>query len=176
MNSDYKFCPRCAAELTAKEQGGRVRSFCANCQFTHWNNPLPVVAALIQHGDQILLARNAAWPPKVFALITGFLESGETAEEGIRREVKEETNLDVLDCNLIGIYEFHKKNEMIIAYHVTTTGEIALSDELIEYKLLTPEKLRPWPTGTGKAVADWMTRQGLPFEVMQWPTEKPQQS
>jgi NAD+ diphosphatase len=165
MNPDYRFCPRCATALLSREQGGRLRSHCESCQFTHWNNPLPVVAALVQYGDQMLLARNAAWPPKVFALITGFLEAGETAAQGICREVKEETNLDVTETNLIGVYEFHKKNELIIAYHVIAEGEIKLSEELLEYKLLAPEKLRPWPAGTGQAVADWMTSRGLPYEM-----------
>jgi NAD+ diphosphatase len=168
MNPDYKFCPRCAAVFSFKALGGKERAHCESCGFTHWNNPTPVVAAIVQYGEEILLARNAAWPPKTFALITGFLEANETAEQGIAREVKEETNLDVVETNLVGVYEFHRKNELIIAFHVVAKGEIVLSEELLEYKLLPPAKLRPWPAGTGKAVADWMTSKGLPFEVLQW--------
>jgi NAD+ diphosphatase len=170
MNPDYKFCPRCATAFTIKFTGDKDRAHCESCGFTHWNNPTPVVAAIVQYGDDILLARNAAWPPKTFALITGFLEANETAQEGIAREVKEETNLDVIEMNLVGVYEFHRKNELIIAFHVVARGEIVLSEELLEYKLLPPAKLRPWPTGTGKAVADWMTSKGFPFEVLQWPS------
>jgi NAD+ diphosphatase len=168
MNSDYKFCPRCATTFSFKPLGGKERAHCESCGFIHWNNPTPVVAAIVQYGEDILLARNAAWPPKTFALITGFLEANETAQEGIAREVKEETNLDVVETNLVGVYEFHRKNELIIAFHVVAKGEIVLSEELLEYKLLPPAKLRPWPAGTGKAVADWMTSKGLPFEVLQW--------
>jgi NAD+ diphosphatase len=170
MNPDYKFCPRCASAFSVTLMGGKDRTHCLGCGFTHWNNPTPVVAAIVQYGEHILLARNAAWPPKTFALITGFLEANETAQEGIAREVKEETNLDVVETNLVGVYEFHRKNELIIAFHVVATGQIALSEELLEYKLLPPAKLRPWAAGTGKAVADWMTSKGLPFEVMQWPS------
>jgi NAD+ diphosphatase len=169
MNPDYKYCPRCASAFSVKLLGDKERTHCLSCGFTHWNNPTPVVAAIVQYGDQILLARNAAWPPKTFALITGFLEANETAQEGIAREVKEETNLDVVEVNLVGVYEFHRKNELIIAFHVLATGNIVLSEELLEYKLLAPEKLKPWPAGTGKAVADWMTSKGLPFEVLPWP-------
>lgn len=173
IHPDYRYCPRCATPLTINLLGDRPRNVCGACKFTHWNNPLPVVAALVQYGDRMLLARNAAWPPKTFALITGFLEAGETAEEGIAREVKEETNLDVTSTHLIGIYEFHRKNEMIIAYHVHTIGEIALSEELVEYKLVAPEKLRPWAAGTGMAVADWMKARGLAFEIVPLPAIKP---
>lgn len=169
MHPDYRFCPRCATELQVAHFGGRDRQSCPACGFVHWNNPAPVVAALLQVGDEILLARNAAWPPKTFALITGFLEAGEAPEHGIAREVKEETNLDAQRVDLIGVYDFQRKNELIIAYHVVATGEIALSEELVEYRMVAPADLRPWRAGTGLAMADWMRARGLPFEFMEFP-------
>ena len=169
LHPDYRFCPRCAAELSVGHSGGRDRNRCTACGFVHWNNPAPVVAALLQVGDEILLARNAAWPPKTFALITGFLEAGETPEEGIAREVKEETDLDAQRIDLIGVYEFTRKNELIIAYHVVATGSVRLSEELAEFRMVPPHKLRPWRAGTGMAVADWMRARGLPVEFVDLP-------
>ncbi|MFZ4528659.1 MAG: NUDIX domain-containing protein, partial [Undibacterium curvum] len=93
--------------------------------------------------------------------ITGFMERDETPEQGVARELKEETNLQADQISLIGVYEFMRKNELIIAYHVRASGEIRLSEELIEYRLIAPEKLRPWRAGTGLAMADWMRTQGL---------------
>ena len=127
------------------------------------------VAGLVQVGDEILLARNAAWPPKTFALITGFLEAGETPEAGIAREVKEETDLDAERVELIGVYEFTRKNEVIMAYHVPARGTVRLSEELVEYRMLAPHRLRPWRAGTGLAVADWMRARGLPVEFVDLP-------
>jgi len=98
------------------------------------------------------------------------MERGETPEQGIAREIKEETNLDATTITLIGVYEFTKKNEVIIAYHVKATGEICLSEELVEYRLVAPEKLRPWNAGTGHAVADWMRSQGYEPVYIEWPT------
>ena len=170
LHPDYKFCPRCAAPLHVLEQAGRARNTCNVCQFTHWNNPLPVVAALIQVGDLMLLARNAAWPPKMFALITGFLEAGETPEQGIRREIHEETALNVDKLELIGVYDFARKNELIIAYHVLASGTVQLSEELVEYRMVEPAKLKPWRAGTGMAVADWMRSRGLPYEMVDLPS------
>jgi NAD+ diphosphatase len=169
MNPDYKFCPRCASPLEVLPLGGRQRTACTACGFTHWNNPLPVVAAIIEYQGQIVLARNAAWPPKVFALITGFLEAGETPEQGIAREVEEETSLVVTQVSLVGVYEFTRKNELIIAYHVQAEGEIKLSEELVDYKLVAPADLRPWKMGTGLALADWMRARNLPFEFLERP-------
>lgn len=174
LHPDYRFCPRCAGPLTVTAAGGRDRNQCPACGFVHWNNPAPVVAALLQVGEEILLARNAAWPPKMFALITGFLEAGETPEQGIAREVKEETDLDAVSVDLIGVYEFTRKNELIVAYHVVAEGAVRLSEELVEYRMVRPEKLRPWRAGTGMAVADWMRARGLPVEFVDLPV-RPQQ-
>lgn len=169
LHPDYVYCPRCRTALVAGPHAGRERNACPACGFTHWNNPAPVVAALLQVGDMILLARNAAWPPRMFALITGFLEAGESPQAGIAREVKEETNLDTQSIELIGVYDFARKNELIIAYHVTATGSVELSEELAEYRMVRPERLKPWRAGTGLAVAQWMSDRGLPFEWVERP-------
>lgn len=162
----------CAAPLVERADAGevhKVRLVCPEGHWTHWDNPLPVVAALAEIDGRILLARNAAWPEKMFALVAGFLERDETPEQGVARELKEETNLDAEQVTLIGVYEFIRKNELIIAYHVKASGTIRLSEELAEYRLVAPEKLRPWRAGTGYAVADWMHARGLPVEFIDPP-------
>jgi NAD+ diphosphatase len=162
--NDIKFCPVCTQELiwqTDEQEAGRLRKRCPDGHWTHWDNPVPVLAALVEFEGKIMLARNAAWPEKMFALITGFMERGETSEHGIARELKEETNLDADRVTLIGVYEFIKKNELIVAYHVLASGEIKLSEELIEFRMVEPKKLRPWRAGTGMAVADWMRLKGI---------------
>jgi len=167
-----RFCPVCAAPLVERAdagEGGKVRLACPDGHWTHWDNPLPVLAALVEIEGRVLLARNAAWPEKMFGLITGFMERGETPEQGVARELKEETSLDAVEIRLIGVYEFTRKNEVILAYHVQASGEIRLSDELVEYRLVAPEKLRPWRAGTGFAVADWMQARGLPYEFFDLP-------
>ena len=120
-----RFCVSCAsalASISADEDGGaKTRLRCPACGWTHWNNPTPVLAAVIELVDrdgQVLLARNAAWPGKFYGLVTGFMEAGETPEEGIAREVGEETSLTVDSLSLIGVYEFLRMNQVIIAYHV----------------------------------------------------------
>ncbi len=160
----YRFCPQCGAPLDVLPLSGRESqpSVQQDCGFVHWNNPLPVLAAVVEYQDKLLLARNAAWPEKMFALVTGFLERDEPPELGVARELKEETNLDTESVALIGVYEFMRKNELIIAYHVKATGTVELSEELAEYKLVAPEEVRVWSAGTGFAVADWLAARGYP--------------
>ncbi|MFM9881347.1 MAG: NUDIX domain-containing protein [Burkholderiaceae bacterium] len=164
MKTDWKFCPQCAqglAWVTQVEDGGpKQRLRCTVCDFTHWNNPTPVLGAVVEYGGQILLARNAAWPGKMFALITGFLEAGEAPAEGIAREIKEETNLDCEPPTLIGVYEFTRMNQLIVAYHAVARGQVRLSPELAEYRLFDAASVKCWPAGTGLALADWLRSQG----------------
>jgi NADH pyrophosphatase NudC (nudix superfamily) len=161
---EWRYCPNCATPLEAISQmedgGEKSRLRCPACAWTHWNNPTPVLAAVVEYGDRILLARNAAWAGRRFALITGFMEAGETPKEGIAREIKEETNLDARELNLIGVYEFFRMNQVIIAYHAVAEGEVRLSPELAEYKLFACDDVFCWPAGTGYALADWLKSRG----------------
>jgi NADH pyrophosphatase NudC (nudix superfamily) len=172
----YRFCPLCAtalAPIVAQEDSGpKERLRCPGCGWTHWNNPTPVLAAVIECADRegrLLLARNAAWSGRMFGLITGFMEAGETPEEGIAREVAEETALQVQRLALIGVYDFQRMNQVIIAYHALASGEIALSPELAEYRLFAPEEVRCWRAGTGFALADWLRGRGHEPRFMDWP-------
>lgn len=171
MSQVFKFCPRCTQPLSmAPVDQGPPRLRCPNsaCGFVHWDNPVPVVAAVVEHQGEVVLARNRLWPPKMFALITGFLEKDDPdPASGVLREVDEELGLKGRVAGFIGHYPFERMNQIIIAYHVVAEGDIVLGEELLEYKKVPPEKLRPWPAATGLALRDWMLRRGLtplPFE------------
>jgi NADH pyrophosphatase NudC (nudix superfamily) len=158
--SAHRYCPRCGSELGDAEHGGRPRPSCPRdgCGYVHWDNPVPVVAAIVERDGCVVLVRNATFPPKWFGLVTGFLERGESPEEGVLREVKEELGLDATLVGLVGVYAFAPMNQVVIAYHLRAEGEIVLGEELAEHKLVPIEKLRPWPFATGDAVRDWLAR------------------
>ena len=172
MTPPFRFCPNCATALAAVSQmedgGEKIRLRCPACDYTHWNNPTPVLAAVIEYKGKVLLARNAAWPGKMFALITGFMEAGETPEGGIEREIKEETSLDTQSLKLIGVYDFQRMNQVIIAYHAVCSGEVSLSPELVDYRLYELDQLKCWPAGTGYALADWLRSRGHEPEFVPW--------
>jgi NAD+ diphosphatase len=123
---------------------------------------------VVEYGGKILLARNAAWSGEKFALITGFMEAGETSEGGIEREIAEETNLSTNALKLIGVYDFQRMNQIIIAYHAVCSGEVRLSPELVDYKLYAFEDVLCWPAGTGYALAEFLTSRGHTPTFMEW--------
>lgn len=158
--SKFRFCPQCSNELESYEDEGMRRLRCAQpaCNFVHWNNPVPVVAAIVEHEGDIILAHNKLWPADWFGLITGFLEKGESPETGVIREVEEELNLKGEVIEFVGHYDFVQMNQLLIAYHVRAEGEIALNEELDAFKRVPPAELEPWPMGTGHAVRDWLIK------------------
>ncbi len=167
----YAYCPQCATPLIDAEHGDRLRRACpdAACGFIHWDNPVPVVAAVVEHEGQIILARNVAWPASFYALITGFLEKGESPETGVQREVEEELGLTPLGATYIGTYDFVRQNQIIIAYHVLATGTVKLNEELADWKHVPFEKIRYWPAGTGYALRDWLRTKGFDPQPMDLP-------
>ena len=173
MTNCYSFCPVCAAPLAPairlEDSGEKERLRCTVCEYTHWNNPTPVLAGIVEVEGLILLARNAAWQNRMFGLVTGFMEAGETPEEGIRREIHEETSLVVTELSLVGVHDFQRMNQVIITYHAHAHGEICLSPELVEYKLLAPEQVKCWHAGTGLALADWLRGRGIEPSFLELP-------
>lgn len=165
---EFRFCPICSTPLALGAHGDRARLGCPACGWVHWNNPTPIVAAVIELDGKLLLARGRGWAPKVFALVTGFLEREESPRNAVKREVKEETDLDTDAAHLIDVYDFAKNNQVIIAYHVVARGTVRLSNELEDYRLIEPEKVRPWPLGTGLAVADWLRARALPVNFLEF--------
>lgn len=171
MSQVPRFCPQCASPLVRGEQGGAPRALCPQpgCGYIHWDNPVPVVAAIVEHEGRIVLARNALWPPEMFALITGFLERHDAdPAAGILREVEEELGLQGEIAGFVGHYSFPRMNQLIIAYHVVARGQIVLDPELVEYRHVSVDQLRPWPGATGNALRDWMLSRGLtplPYEA-----------
>lgn len=181
MAYEVRFCTHCGSPLAwtaSLEDSGMVQRLrCPACNWTHWNNPTPVLAAVVEYNGLLVLARNALWKDRFFGLITGFMEAGESPEDGIAREVKEEINLDVQSCRLIDVSEFLRMNQVLIAYHVVATGEIRLSPELSEYKLVEPAEATVWTSGTGRALQKWLRSQGHEPEVIErYPNGRPPES
>jgi len=161
MTDTRRYCPVCATELAHRMLGGYERLCCSACDFVFWDNPTPVVGAIVEYDNRLLFARNAAWPPGKFALVTGYLEPCEDPAAGILREVREELDLRGEISSFVGAYGFARKNQLLLVYHVHAAhGIIRLNEELAEYRLVAKDQATYWPGGTGWAVRDWLVAQG----------------
>jgi NAD+ diphosphatase len=155
--ASFSYCPRCGTALAAfTDHEARSRLRCPGCGFIHYDNPTPVVAAIVEHDGEIILVQSRGWPGHFFGLVTGFLEKGEEPAEAVLREVSEELSLTGELVSFVGIYTFEMMNQVILAWHVRARGEVVVGEELAAIKRIPREKLRPWPMGTGRAVADWL--------------------
>jgi len=93
-NINFKFCGRCGTPTNKKKaESARV---CPSCELHHYPRISPAIITAIVKGDQILLARGVNFPnKKMFSVLAGFVEPGETLEECVRREVFEEVGIQV---------------------------------------------------------------------------------
>jgi ADP-ribose pyrophosphatase YjhB (NUDIX family) len=122
----FRFCPNCRATLHERDIDGKRRMACPICQFVHWNNPIPVASVLVPSADGkgVCLIKRSI-PPKVgdYALPGGFLEPGEDPAEGGKREVKEETGLDVEIVRLLSMVAIPRANQILIFYLAKPTSQ-----------------------------------------------------
>src|SRR2546428_6987677 len=86
-----KFCPSCASPLSPRELEGHTRLVCSSetCGYVFYDNPAPVVAALIEHGETVLLVRNKGWPEKGYGLSPGSRVKGPPPHQADRRAARQ---------------------------------------------------------------------------------------
>ncbi len=89
----HRFCGRCGAETQVDWAGHRRR--CDGCEREHFPRTDPAIIVLVTHDDRALLGRNPNWPAGFASVLAGFVEPGESLEDAVAREVKEEAGVDV---------------------------------------------------------------------------------
>ena len=94
------FCGQCGAE-TRMSRIERAK-ICDRCGLITYPRTSPAIIVLVMHEDKILLARSPRFPPDLFSIIAGFVEPGETLEEAVHREVKEEVGIRIANIRYMG--------------------------------------------------------------------------
>ena len=155
-----KYCANCGQLLIVKIIDNRGRMACTDehCGYIHWNNPVPVVAMIVETVAGIVLAHNKMIPPGFYSIITGFLEAGEDPALAAARETKEELGLDAVQTTFLGVFPFIKFNQLIIAYHIQATGNIVLNEELDDYKFVLREDLLGYNRSGRFEITEWLEK------------------
>jgi len=89
----HVYCPACGGKTTPR--GGGANRVCQSCDAEHFPRTDPVAIAVVSLGDRCLLGRQRGWPARLYSALAGFIESGETLEEAVRREIAEESGIPI---------------------------------------------------------------------------------
>jgi NAD+ diphosphatase len=126
-----RFCGRCGRHLVAETER-RVKK-CPQCHLTNFPRISPAVIVAVVKSNQLLLARAHRNPPGLYSVIAGFVEPGETLKDCVRREVKEETGVDVKEIRYFGSQPWPFPNSLMIGFMAKYAGgEISIEKDEIE--------------------------------------------
>lgn len=159
---DWKFCPRCGGDLASA--GDHLA--CATCGERYWANAIPGAQGILERDGRVLLARRGNEPRKGhWDLPGGFLHETEGAADGLRREFKEETGLDVEPVELlrIDIEPYDGRHVFSVTWLVRGAGEPVAADDVDELRWFAPDELPEMAfPGQNLVLRDWVARQQQP--------------
>ncbi|MCL9783835.1 NAD(+) diphosphatase [Vibrio sp. S4M6] len=114
MTQTFRFCPQCGGRNSLNSQHMAMQ--CADCRTLHYPRIFPCIIVAVKKGNQILLAQHARHREGMHTVIAGFLEVGETLEQCVIREVKEETGLSVTNIRYFGSQPWAFPSSMMVAF------------------------------------------------------------
>ena len=143
----HQFCGRCSAPM--KPRAAERAKECSQCGLLHFPRLAPAIIVLIERGRELLLARSRHFPPGLYSILAGFVEPGETLEEAVIREVREEVGLGITDIRYFGSQPWPFPHSLMIGFTASyQSGEITLDDpEVEDARWCSPDNL---PTLPGK--------------------------
>ncbi len=123
----------------------RERRVCRDCGFIDYQNPRVIVGSIVTFGERFLMCRRAIEPRHGFWTIpAGFMENGETPEEGAMREAMEEATANIRVLDLLGVYTIRHISQVQMIYRAELVSEsVAPGPESLEVDLVPWEKI-PW--------------------------------
>jgi NAD+ diphosphatase len=140
-----RFCGACGSPLRDKAEGdmdagGRE---CSVCGRVHFPRISPAIIVLVRKGPRALLAHNARFPSGRFGLIAGFVEAGETLEEAVVREVKEEAGVEIRDLRYIKSQPWPFPDSLMLAFTAEWASGESRPDgvEITELRWCLPSEL-----------------------------------
>lgn len=136
----HRFCSSCGARSEWSMSGWQRK--CPGCGAQHFPRTDPVVIMLVQRGNRLLLGRSPGWPDGMYSALAGFVEPGESLEAAVRREVHEETSIQVGAVRYIASQPWPWPNSLMLGFVADALSEeIALDHELEDARWLTREEL-----------------------------------
>ena len=132
FKNEKRFCAKCGGVL--KDDPYFTALSCTECGKQYFPQLEPAIITLVSRGDEILLARHKKSTEGFFSCIAGFVEMGETIENAVVREIKEETNLKVKNIRYVGSQSWPFPDQLMLAFRAEyESGELKIQeDEIME--------------------------------------------
>jgi NAD+ diphosphatase len=148
----HRYCARCGAPTTVTEAG--YSRTCSACGTLHFPRTDPVVIMTVEHQGRLLMGRRAGWPAGRMSVLAGFVSPGETLEEAVVREVREESGIVARDPTFVTSQPWPFPASLMLGFHALADGgEPRPHDgELEEVHWLTPDEVRAAATERRKDI------------------------
>jgi NAD+ diphosphatase len=156
----------CGRDTTPMERFAvELAKRCPRCHNVVYPRLSPAVIVLVERGDECLLGRNARFPLPMYSTLAGFVEVGETIEEAVHREIREEAGIEVTGLRYFGSQSWPFPDSLMIGFHaVYAGGELRVdSSELVDAAWFRVDDLpmvSPRISIARRLIDDWVRRHG----------------
>jgi NAD+ diphosphatase len=162
-HATHRFCGRCGGKT--EPAPGELAKRCTRCGMMHYPRLSPAAIILVERGDLILLARSPGFPKGLYSVLAGFVEPGESIEETVAREIREEVGIGVENVAYFGSQPWPFPNSLMIGFTADyADGELAPDPGEIEdagwYKAHDLPQLPPKTSIARAMIDDFVKRHG----------------
>lgn len=159
MKKKRKYCLYCGGLTTQKYEDGVKRDYCPACNSFFYENPIPVVSAILESSRQILLVKRDRAPSKgLWCLPTGFAEAGESIEQAALRELEEETGIKGKIIKLLDVDSYKSRfygDLLFLTFVVEQSGgKLCAGDDCSQAQFWPVNKLPPLAFRSNKRALD----------------------
>lgn len=116
----HRFCPACGAVLLVGDAG--FSRTCPPCGAQHFPRTDPAVIVLVEHDGRVLLGRQTGWPPRQYSVLAGFVGPGESLEEAVIREIKEESGITAYDPRFVASQPWPFPMSVMLGFEARSDG------------------------------------------------------
>jgi NAD+ diphosphatase len=159
MNWDrtHQFCSQCGHAI--RDRAEERAKLCPSCGFVSFPIMSPAVIVAVTRGNELLLARSSRFPAEMYSVIAGFVDPGESLEQCVEREVKEEVGLDIGGIRYFGSQPWPFPNSLMIGFTAEhRSGEITVDQkEIVDAGWFKADRLPriPEKISIARRLIDW---------------------
>ncbi|MBW4635425.1 MAG: NAD(+) diphosphatase [Iphinoe sp. HA4291-MV1] len=153
----HQYCGHCATPTTQLPHERAKR--CPKCGLVNYPRLSPAIIVLVCRGEELLLARAHGFPAGMYSVLAGFVEPGESLEQTVVREVREEVGIEVKDIRYFGSQPWPFPNSLMIGFTATyARGDIVIEpQELVDAAWFSKHNLPQVPPklSIARKLIDW---------------------